>query len=163
MADAELQSRFSAPNKPLEPDVLSELESILRLHNLSAEDLYFKWESYCIKLDLDAQGVSLDAVRNLKQSIQDALEKSHQQVQVKSERKVVATPRAGAKGSGMLGMLDGMMPSTPAAGGKLGRAPGTGSALKRKLNTPKGLTSSPVTAKSAVNGSQPQYAAHSCS
>ncbi|KAH7008324.1 DNA polymerase alpha subunit B N-terminal-domain-containing protein [Ilyonectria destructans] len=156
MADAELQSRFSAPNKPLEPDVLSELESILRLHNLSAEDLYFKWESYCIKLDLDAQDISLDAVRNLKQSIQDALEKSHQQVQVKPERKVVATPRAGTKGSGMLGMLDGLMPSTPTAGGKLGRAPGTGSALKRKLNTPKGLTSSPVTAKSAINGSQSQ-------
>ncbi|KAH7152222.1 DNA polymerase alpha subunit B N-terminal-domain-containing protein [Dactylonectria estremocensis] len=152
MADPELQSRFSSPNKPLEPDVLSELESILRLHNLSAEDLYFKWESYCIKLDLDAQEVSLEAVRNLKQSIQDALEKSQHQVQVKAERKVGATPRAGAKAGNVFGMLDGLMPSTPATGGKLGRA-GGGSTLKRKLNTPNPLMSSPA-GKGAVNGSQ---------
>ncbi|KAH7165970.1 DNA polymerase alpha subunit B N-terminal-domain-containing protein [Dactylonectria macrodidyma] len=152
MADAELQSRFSSPNKPLEPDVLSELESILRLHNLSAEDLYFKWESYCIKLDLDAQEVSLEAVRNLKQSIQDALEKSHHQVQVKAERKVGATPRAGAKAGNAFGMLDNLMPSTPATGGKLGRA-GSGSTLKRKLNTPNPLMSSPA-GKGAANGSQ---------
>ncbi|KPM34358.1 hypothetical protein AK830_g12209 [Neonectria ditissima] len=150
MADAaDIHSLFS-PNKPLEPDVLSELESILRLHDLSAEDLFFKWESYCIKLDLDAQAVSLDVVRNLKQSIQDALEKSHKQVQAKPERKVMATPRpgakAGAKSGDMLGILDGLMPSTPATGGRLGRAPASGSALKRKMDTPKGLMSSPATA-----------------
>ncbi|KAK7430390.1 DNA-directed DNA polymerase alpha subunit pol12 [Neonectria magnoliae] len=150
MADAaDIHSLFS-PNKPLEPDVLSELESILRLHDLSAEDLFFKWESYCIKLDLDAQAVSLDVVRNLKQSIQDALEKSHQQVQAKPERKVMATPRpgakAGAKAGDMLGILDGLMPSTPATGGRLGRAPGSGSALKRKMDTPRGVMSSPAAA-----------------
>ncbi|KAF7545587.1 hypothetical protein G7Z17_g9065 [Cylindrodendrum hubeiense] len=144
MADAELQSRFPSPNKPLEPDVLSELESIMRLHNLSAEDLYFKWESYCIKLDIDAQDISLEVVRNLKQSIQDTLEKSHHHVQIKAERKVMATPRASAKGRNMLGMMDELMPSTPSSG----------SALKRKFNTPSGLMSSPVTGKGAVNGSQ---------
>ncbi|KAM0546721.1 hypothetical protein ACHAPJ_010758 [Fusarium lateritium] len=144
MADADLQTRFS-PHKPLEPDVLSELESIMRLHGLSAEDLFFKWESYCIKLDLDAQALTLEALRNLKQSIQDELENSHRKVQVKAERKVASTPRGVAKGGDVFGMLDGLVPSTPAAGGKLNRGAASGSAMKRKMETPKGLTSSPAT------------------
>ncbi|KAI5461370.1 DNA polymerase alpha subunit B N-terminal-domain-containing protein [Mariannaea sp. PMI_226] len=144
MADADLQSFFS-PNKSLEPDVLGELESILRLHDLSAEDLYFKWESYCIKLDHDAQNVTLDTVRNLKQSIQDALENSNRQVHVKLERKIASTPRGGSKPGNVTSMLDGLIPSTPATGGKLGRVGGsTGSALKRKGGNPPGLASSPA-------------------
>ncbi|KAM6512570.1 DNA-directed DNA polymerase alpha subunit pol12 [Fusarium solani] len=118
MADADLQDRFS-PNKPLEPDVLSELQSIMRLHSLSPEDLFFKWESYCIKLDTDAQIVTLEGLRNLKQSIQDELEKTQRQVHVKTERKVAATPRGGAKGGDVFGMLDGLVPSTPGSGGQV--------------------------------------------
>jgi DNA polymerase alpha subunit B len=147
MADADLQDRFS-PNKPLEPDVLSELQSIMRLHSLSPEDLFFKWESYCIKLDTDAQIVTLEGLRNLKQSIQDELEKTQRQVHVKTERKVAATPRGGAKGGDVFGMLDGLVPSTPGSGGKLSRTLATGSAFKRKMETPKGLTSSPATGMS---------------
>ena len=144
MAEEDLQPLFS-PNKPLEPDVRAELESIQRLHDLSAEDLFFKWESYCIKLDLDAQSVDITAVRNLKQTIQDALEKSQRQVHVKTERRVAATPRQAHKGGDVFNMLDGLVPSTPATGGRLGRAPGSTGGVKRKLETPKGFTSSPVT------------------
>lgn len=127
MADAELHEFFS-PNKPLEPDVLSELQSVMRLHNLSAQDLFFKWESYCIKMDIDAQAVSLSTVRNLKQTIQDALESG--QSSRKMAGRVSATPRApgaarGAGGGGgvgdVFGVLDGLIPSTPAStGGKIG-------------------------------------------
>jgi DNA polymerase alpha subunit B len=143
MADAEIQDRFS-PNKPLEPDVLSELESIMRLHGLSAEDLFFKWESYCIKLDIDAQDLNLETLRNLKQSIQDELENSHRKVQVKTERKVASAPRGGNKGGDVFGMLDGLVPSTPASGSKLNRGASGGSAIKKKPDTPKGSTSSPA-------------------
>ncbi|CAG7554424.1 unnamed protein product [Fusarium equiseti] len=156
MADSEIQDRFS-PNKPLEPDVLSELESIMRLHGLSAEDLYFKWESYCIKLDIDAQALNLESLRNLKQSIQDELENSHRKVHVKTERKVANAPRGGNKGGDVFGMLDGLVPSTPSSGGKLNR--GSGSAIKKKIDTPKGLTSSPATGMNeqlkSLNGLQP--------
>ncbi|KAG9505826.1 hypothetical protein J7337_002798 [Fusarium musae] len=157
MAD-EIESRFS-PNKPLEPDVFSELESIMRLHGLSAEDLFFKWESYCIKLDLDAQALSLEVLRNLKQSIQDELENSHRKVQVKTERKVANTPRGTAKGGDVFGMLDGLVPSTPASGAKLNRGAASGSTVKRKTETPKGLMSSPATGMSeqlkSLNGLPP--------
>ncbi|KAH6963913.1 DNA polymerase alpha subunit B N-terminal-domain-containing protein [Fusarium avenaceum] len=157
MAD-DIQTRFS-PHKPLEPDVLSELESIMRLHGLSAEDLFFKWESYCIKLDIDAQDLGLEALRNLKQSIQDELENSNRKVQVKAERKVANTQRSAAKGGDVFGMLDGLVPSTPASGAKLNRGAASGSAVKRKLDTPKGLTSSPATGMNeqlkSLNGLQP--------
>ncbi|KAF4503051.1 DNA polymerase alpha subunit B [Fusarium agapanthi] len=157
MAD-EIEGRFS-PNTPLEPDVLSELESIMRLHGLSAEDLFFKWESYCIKLDLDAQALSLEVLRNLKQSIQDELENSHRKVQVKTERKVANTPRGTAKGGDVFGMLDGLVPSTPASGEKLNRGAASGSAVKRKTQTPKGWMSSPATGMSeqlkSLNGLPP--------
>lgn len=149
MADSgveELQSFFSPGGKPLPPDVLSELQSIMHLHNLSAEDLFFKWDAYCIKLDLDAQSsLNIISIRNLKQTIQDALVKSNQarqQHQVKSERKMVSAPRAGGRGDDMYGMLDGLVPGTPVAGGKLGKS---GSALKRKMEVPKDIGSSPVT------------------
>lgn len=145
----ELQALFS-PNTALPPDVVAELESMMRLHGLSVEDLFFKWESYCIKMDLDAQTISLPTVRNLKQNIQDELEKSYRQTQVKSERKVAATPKpkGGMRGGDVFGMLDGLVPSTPATGGKLSRMPGSGgSALKRKIESSAvGPASSPVAA-----------------
>ncbi len=146
MAEADLQRLFSA-NKAIEPDILSELESMMRLHDLSAEDLFFKWESYCIKMDLDAGALTLANARGLKQSIQDALEKAAH-VPSKPERKVAATPRAGhqsaANGGDMYGMLDGLVPSTPASGGKLGRVPGSGgSGLRKKMEASK-LNSSPA-------------------
>ena len=90
MADeASLHSHFS-PTTPLPPDVLAELQSTTRLHSLSAEDLFYKWESYCIRLETEASTVTLQAVRSFKQGIQDELEKSHARG---AERRVAATPR----------------------------------------------------------------------
>lgn len=98
--DASLHEHFS-PDAPLEPDVLAELQSTARLHGLSAEDLFYKWESYCIRLEAEASAVTLAAVRNFKQSIQDELEKTSQARAVAAERRTGVTPRgvkAGAKG-----------------------------------------------------------------
>ncbi|KAJ2971371.1 hypothetical protein NQ176_g7724 [Zarea fungicola] len=156
MADAELQRLFSA-GKAIEPDVATELQSMMRLHDLSAEDLFYKWESYCIKMDLDAgDALTLTNVRNLKQNIQDALEKSaaasshsgvggaSSAVKVKTERKLaLGTPRAGGGGAARNGGG-----GTPASGTKLNRtgaAPGSagGSALRRRMDAAK-ITSSPA-------------------
>lgn len=136
MAEAELKEHFATGNKDIEPDVLAELQSIMRLHELSAEDLFYKWESYCIKLDLEAADLSLETVRNMKQSIQDELEKStRNQTHARSEKRPGATPRTGARGGGggdVFGMLDGLMPNTPGTG-KLNK---TGSSKKRPYETP---------------------------
>lgn len=145
MAGEEIQSRF-APNGTLEPDVVSELESMARLHDISTEDLYFKWESYCIKMDVDTQAVTLSNVRGLKQGIQDELEKSQHRVQLKNERKTGPTPRAkpGAKGGDVFGMLDGLVPSTPSTG-RLNKAPGSGgSSLRRRMDMQRDIPSSPA-------------------
>ena len=135
----DLHSRFS-PNKPIEPDILTELLSIMRLHDLSAEDLFFKWESYCIKLDIDTSALSLQNVRNLKQGIMDELEKTQRQAHVKQERKIGATPKvSGSKTGDVFNMLDGLVPNTPAPGrGALG-----GSSLKKKADIKKEVMSSP--------------------
>ncbi|KAJ6790200.1 hypothetical protein PWT90_08006 [Aphanocladium album] len=177
MADTELQRLFSA-GKAIEPDVAAELQSMMRLHDLSAEDLFYKWESYCIKMDLDATGdaLTLAHVRNLKQNLLDALQKAaapaptaSSAVKPKQERKTAGmTPRAGAASGGgggaggdMYGMLDGLMPSTPASGGKLNRAaPGSagGSALRRRMESSK-ISSSPAGSMgdqlADMNGSTP--------
>ena len=130
---ADVQSHFS-PNKPLEPDILAELQSIMRLHDLSAEDLFFKWESYCIKLDVDTQSLSLQMIRNLKQSILDELERSQRQAHVKQDKRVGATPKqpAGGKGSNIFGMLDSLVPNTPGSTNGRIRGDTAGSGLKRK-------------------------------
>ncbi|OPB37425.1 DNA polymerase alpha-primase complex, polymerase-associated subunit B [Trichoderma guizhouense] len=140
MADEEIRSRF-APNGTLEPDVVSELQSMGRLHDISAEDLYFKWESYCIKMDVDAQAVTLSNVRGLKQSIQDELEKSQRRLQVKSERKMAPTPRPKAGKGDVFGMLDGLVPSTPASGKQ--KMPGSGG-LRKRMEMQRDIPSSPA-------------------
>ncbi|KAI0024409.1 DNA polymerase subunit alpha B [Xylariomycetidae sp. FL0641] len=126
MVDAdvqELNERFAAAGKELEPDVVAELRSIMRMHSLSAEDLFLKWESYCIKMDIDEVGLSLDHLRSLKQDIQDALERSNRahHAQIKSERRAGPAARPAVKdGTDVFGMLDGLVLNTP-SGSKLSK------------------------------------------
>lgn len=118
MADptvAELNELFGARDQGLGQDVVVEMRSIMRLHDLSSQDLFFKWESYCIKLDMDAVQPSFEKLRAFKQDLQDALEKSTRtQAHSKPDRRLGATPRAAAKGGDVFGMIDGLLPNTPA-------------------------------------------------
>ncbi|RYO86883.1 hypothetical protein DL762_004547 [Monosporascus cannonballus] len=154
MAEAglqELNEKFASGNKELEPDVVAELQSIMRMHSLSAQDLFFKWESYCIKMDMDEMNVSVETLRALKQDIQDALERSNRshQVHIKTEKRSGATPRTGVKNSGdVFGMLDGLVPSTPGAG-KLNK---NAAKKRRQLETP-----SVTRAKGNLPGSSPDH------
>lgn len=109
MADptvSELNELFGAGDKGLGQDVVVEMQSIMRLHNLAPQDLFFKWESYCIKMDIESTQPSYDKMRAFKQDLQDALEKSTRtQTHAKSDKhRVGATPRGGAKGSDVFGM-----------------------------------------------------------
>ncbi|PKS09802.1 hypothetical protein jhhlp_004424 [Lomentospora prolificans] len=131
-ASAALHNYFS-PNAPLEPDVLTELISLLHLHGVSAEDLFYKWESYCMSLEAEANIVTLDAVRAFKQNTLDGLEKNNQTSKV-PERRIGQTPRSVVKGGGrdVFNMLDGLVPGTPATA----RSKATGSLKKKPFETP---------------------------
>ncbi|KAI2641907.1 DNA polymerase alpha, subunit B [Hypomontagnella submonticulosa] len=154
MADTDLQElneKFGTPGKNLQPDVVSELQSIMRIHSLSAQDLFYKWESYCIKMDMDGKNLSVEHLRSLKQDIQGALERSNrtQHVHIKTEKRSGATPRSSLKNTGdVYGMLEGMVPSTPAAG-KLNKS---ASKRRHQLETP-----SMARVKSNVPSSSPDY------
>ena len=92
---AELNERFAAPNSQLENDILGELKSILRIHSLSPQELFFKWEAYSMKMGPDTQ-MDYKTARDFKKDLQDALEresrgKAHGQSAQK--RTTTATPR----------------------------------------------------------------------
>lgn len=110
MADSavsELNDRFGAGDNGLGQDVVVEMQSIMRLYSLSPQDIFFKWESYCIKLDIESQLPSYEKMRAFKQDLQDALEKSTRtQAHIKPERhhRAGATPRAAIKSGDVFGM-----------------------------------------------------------
>ncbi|KAI0129370.1 DNA polymerase alpha, subunit B [Hypoxylon sp. NC0597] len=154
MAEADLQElneQFGMPSKALEPDVVSELQSIMRIHSLSVQDLYFKWESYCIKMDMDGNSLSVESLRALKRDIQDALERSNRahHAHIKAEKRSSGTPRSAVKNTGdVYGMLEGMTPNTPATA-KLNKS---GPKRRHHLETP-----SMARVKGNVPSSSPDY------
>ena len=136
MADpvvAELNEHFGAEGKELEPDVINRLRSIMNLHQLSPQDLFFKFEAYSISVNLDRKSLTLETLSAFKENLQEALDRSKRtQAHIKTERRAGVTPRNVVKGSDVYGMLDSLTPSTPGAG-KLNK---TASAKKRQINTP---------------------------
>ena len=103
---AELNELFAAacPNG-LPKDVLVELQSIMRIHSITAEEVFYKWESYSMKMG-DEVKLNMTSVRALKQDIQEALERESRGKAGRQHEKrtaITATPRASAGGD-MFGM-----------------------------------------------------------
>lgn len=74
--EQELRELFSPANpSALAQDILFELQSIQRLHAISAQELFYKWESYCMKLGAEETRLTLENVRQLKRDIQEALDR----------------------------------------------------------------------------------------
>jgi len=72
----ELNKFFAPPpTTELSPDILGELQSILRLHGISPQELFFKWESYSIKMGLEETKLDLSTVRAFKTDVQESLER----------------------------------------------------------------------------------------
>ena len=109
MADteAELNELFAIPPMTeLQPDVLGELQSILRLHHISPQELSFKWEAYSMKMGLESTKLDLRMATDFKHDIQDTLERdSRGKMNTRSvdRRAAYATPRS-AKSDDMFGM-----------------------------------------------------------
>lgn len=89
-------------------EIMGELQSILRLHSISPQELFYKWESYSLKMGSEDTKLELDTVRMFKKDIQDSLEKNthNKHVGRGSERKsnVGATPRSATNNGDVFGM-----------------------------------------------------------
>ncbi len=92
----------------LPADVLGELESTLRLHSISPQELFYKWESYSLKMGSEETKLDLDTVRMFKKDVQDGLERDNRgKHATRTDRRngVAATPRSALTGDvfGMYG------------------------------------------------------------
>ena len=105
----DLDSYFGASfDNGLPLDVLGELESILRLHSISAQELFYKWESYSLKMGSEETKLDLDTVRMFKKDVQDCLEREHRAKhtgRIDRRSAVAATPRPAANGD-VFGMYE---------------------------------------------------------
>lgn len=104
----ELNDLFAIPPvTELPPDILGELQSILRLHSISPQELRYKWESYTIKMGTEQTSLDMVTIRAFKTDIQETLEreargKAH--VRSVDKRGSYATPRNAAKVGDVFGM-----------------------------------------------------------
>ena len=97
MADLneDLNELFATPNTKLQQDVLGELQSIVRIHSLSPQELFFKWEAYSLKMGPDTQ-MNYKTAREFKKDLQDALERESRgkaHTQSTNKRSTNGTPR----------------------------------------------------------------------
>ena len=105
---AELNDLFAIPPiSELPPDVLGELQSILRLHSIAPQELSYKWESYTLKMGAEQTKLDLPTARAFKKDLQEMLEReSRGKAHARSvdKRGAYATPRSAAKGDDVFGM-----------------------------------------------------------
>lgn len=148
MADTEINALFApSAGGALPSDVASELQHISNLLDISPQELFYKWESYAIKMGTDRTKLDLKTVKEFKKDLQDAMEresraKSHHAHQ-SAVKRAAPTPRGGGGGGDdVFGMLDGMVSATP--GPRIG-------AMKRKANNYD--TPAPKSTKSGINSS----------
>lgn len=69
------------------PDVMGELHSMLRLYDIDAQELFFKWESYSMKMGPDDTKLDYDTVLAFKKDVQELLEK-----ELRAKAKMQQTP-----------------------------------------------------------------------
>ena len=105
---AELNDLFALPPvTELPPDIMGELQSILRLHSISPQELSYKWESYTMKMGSEQTKLDLLTARAFKKDLQEMLEReSRGKAHVRSvdKRSAYATPRSAVKGDDVFGM-----------------------------------------------------------
>lgn len=72
----ELNDFFAIPPvTDLTPNVLGELQSILRIHSISPQELSYKWESYTMKMGTEQTKLDLTMARAFKKDLQEKLER----------------------------------------------------------------------------------------
>lgn len=103
----ELNELFSPSPDGLPSDIMGELQSMLHLYSTTPQDLFYKWESYSLKMGSENTKLDLRTTREFKNDIQDALEReSRGKVPVRgSDKKAVgAASRVNASDGDVFGM-----------------------------------------------------------
>ena len=106
-----LNAVFASSENGLEPDISGVLESILRLYSITPQELFYKWESYCLKMGSEETVLDLSTARMFQKDVQDNLERSHQGKSSDRRSAVSATPRTTTKSGDVYGMLDELTPN----------------------------------------------------
>jgi DNA polymerase alpha subunit B len=104
--DAELRERFAPANPDMEADVLTELNSIMRLHSIDAQELWYKWESYSMKMGSDDMKLNIETAKALKEDVQSGLERENRTKAhgLNSNKRGAATPRNVTSNGDVFGM-----------------------------------------------------------
>lgn len=87
-----LNAVFDPAGRGLDPDILEVLQSILRLHSITPEELFIKWEVYSLKMGEETK-LDLSTTRMFAKDVQDGVERGAQ------ERHHKQNGRAGGGGS----------------------------------------------------------------
>ena len=93
----EVNRLFATPGAELPADVQSELQAILRLHDIDAQELFYKWESYVIKMGVETTNMDYKTVKDFKKNLEDALDRESRaknHVVQSATKKTAPTPRA---------------------------------------------------------------------
>jgi DNA polymerase alpha subunit B len=95
--NAELVEHFG----DVHPDVMTELQSMLRLYDIDAQELFFKWESYSMKMGPEDTKLTPDSVLAFKKDVQEQLEKeargkARMQQQTPAVKRAVRPPAGAA-------------------------------------------------------------------
>ncbi|KAK5227647.1 DNA-directed DNA polymerase alpha subunit pol12 [Exophiala xenobiotica] len=144
-AKENLDAVFDPSGNGLPSDILGVLESTLRLHSLTAEELFIKWEVYCLKMGSEETKLDLETARMFAKDVQDSVERGDSRAQQqgskfapKSDRKsaVHATPRAVGTGD-VFGMLDELTPNAlPRRSGSVKRKADFDSPVPKRVSRP---------------------------
>ncbi|KAI6812730.1 DNA polymerase alpha 70 kDa subunit [Hortaea werneckii] len=151
---ASMQEINDAFGTTLPDDVAAELQHIVRLLDLNPQEVFFKWESYVIKMGVESTKLDLKTVRDFKKDLQDALEresraKGQPVAHGSSAKKTSATPRAA--GGDVFGMLDGMVtPSVARSSGAHTKRKAANFDTPASKSTKAGLNSSPSDSKTPI-------------
>lgn len=77
-ASEDLNELFGSSFKDgLPVEVSGELKSMLRLYSITPQELFYKWESYSLKMGAEDTNLDLDTVRMFKKDVQDSVEREH--------------------------------------------------------------------------------------
>lgn len=110
--DSELVRLFSPSGTPLSPEILDLLQSILRICSLAPQELFYKWESYCLKMGPDDTSLDLATARMFSKDVQDSMERAIHQVRPTNRMTSVnSTPRTNGASADVYGMLDELTPN----------------------------------------------------